>query len=217
VTYYSDNHAIFRYVANRDSNYRSAANYERLLGTDDVAPQWKQCVEAIGMKVTYAMSPEAKGKIERPYRWLQDRIVRRAARQNVKTIDEVKQILYHEVDRYNNRQVHSTTKEIPSQRFNKAMSDDRSCFKPLDLKKTTPPVESTKDLFCLRTERKTNGYSRISFLGTELDIPQHLSDGTTVVLHVLPDRQTKTTEIRFLRNDIVLGYTTIPTPVQLHF
>jgi hypothetical protein len=30
----------------------------------------------MGVDVTYALSPQAKGKIERPYRWLQDRIVR---------------------------------------------------------------------------------------------------------------------------------------------
>ena len=63
LQYYSDNHAIFRYVANRDRNSMSAANYQRVLNTDDIAPQWKQCVEATGMKVTYALSPEAKGKI----------------------------------------------------------------------------------------------------------------------------------------------------------
>lgn len=114
IQYYSDNHAIFRYVANRDRNGTSAATYQRILGTDDIAPQWKQCVEATGMKVTYALSPEAKGKIERPYRWLQDRIVRRAAREHARTIDDIRVLLAQEVDRYNNRQVHSTTKEIPA-------------------------------------------------------------------------------------------------------
>jgi transposase len=176
IEYYSDNHAIFRYVADRDRNYKSAANYERVLGTDDVAPQWKQCVEATGMKVIYAMSPEAKGKIERPYRWLQDRIVRRAARENAKTINEVKLILAHEVDRYNNRQVHSTTKEIPVQRFERAVREGRSCFRPLDLKKTHPPVESTKDIFCLRSERRINGYGQITFLGNIIDVPANLPD-----------------------------------------
>jgi len=30
----------------------------------------------LGVDVGYALSPQAKGKVERPYRWLQDRIVR---------------------------------------------------------------------------------------------------------------------------------------------
>ena len=214
IRYYSDNHAIFRYVVNRD-NGLSAANYQHILGTDDIAPQWKQSVESAGMKVAYALSPEAKGKIERPYHWLQDRIVRRAARDHVRSIDGVRLILSQEVDRYNNRQVHSTTKEIPAKRFETAIRDGRSCFRPLDMSKLTPPVSSTKDIFCLRTERKVNGYGKISFDGIALSVPGHLPDGTAVSLHIVPD--TSLTEIRFLKNNRVLGYQQIPTPKSLRF
>ena len=208
IRYYADNHSIFRYVARRDQQ----AHLNRILGTDDVAPQWKQCVEAVGMKVQYAMSPEAKGKIERPYRWLQDRVVRRSARENATTIDEVRRILQHEIDRYNNKQVHSSTGEIPNKRFSRAISDSRSCFRPLNLNTTHPPVASTKDLFCLRAECRVDGYNQISFLGLKLDVPKHLPDGTSVILHVLPNKQAKTIEIRFVKNDAILGYTTIPNP-----
>ena len=214
ISYYSDNHAIFRYVTDRDQQI----HVNRVLGTDDATPQWKQCVEAVGMKVTYALSPEAKGKIERPYRWLQDRIVRRAARENARSIDEVRQILYGEIDRYNNRQVHSTTKEIPTKRFERAIREGRSCFRPLDLRTTNPPVESTKDLFCLRAERQVNGYGKISFLGSMLSVPGRLPDGTIVVLHIVPATAgTNMVEVRFLRNNTVLGYTVTPKPEQLHF
>lgn len=215
VQYYSDNHAIFRYVANRDRNGTSAATYQRILGTDDIAPQWKQCVEAAGMKVSYALSPEAKGKIERPYRWLQDRLVRRAAREHARTIDDVRVLLIQEVDRYNNRQVHSTTREIPAQRFMAAVNDGRTCFRPLDLTKTKPPVDSTKDIFCLRTQRQVNGYGKISIANIQLSVPGHLSDGTTVTIHIIPNPEL--TEIRFLRNNIVLGYQQVPTPSSLQF
>ena len=215
IKYYSDNHAIFRYVSHRDRNGTSAATYQRLLGTDDIAPQWKQCVEASGMKVTYALSPEAKGKIERPYRWLQDRIVRRAARQHAKTIDQVRDILAQEVERYNNRQVHSTTKEIPLQRFERAQREDRSCFTPLDLAQTRPPVSSTKDIFCLRTERKVDGYNQVSLAGVKLTVPGHLKGGTTIRLHIVPGE--KLTEIRLLKDSSVLGYQQIPTPSEFRF
>ena len=215
IQYYSDNHAIFRYVANRDRNGTSAATYQRILRTDDTAPQWKQCVEASGMKVTYALSPEAKGKIERPYRWLQDRIVRRAAREHARTIEQVRDLLAQEVDRYNNRQVHGTTREIPAKRFLTAVNDGRTCFRPLDMTKTKPPVTSTRDIFCLRTERQVNGYGKISLANNQLSVPGHLPDGTTVQLHLLPGAQL--TEVRFLRNDAVLGYQRIPTPSSLQF
>ena len=215
IQYYSDNHAIFRYVANRDANGTSAATYQRVLGTDDIAPQWKQCVEAASMKVTYALSPEAKGKIERPYRWLQDRIVRRAARQNARTIDEVRVILKEEVGRYNTRQVHSTTKEIPIRRFKRAQQEGRSCFMQLDLTRTAPPVTSTKDIFCLRTERKVDGYGQISLAGIKLTVPGQLPDGTSIAIHIIPGKHL--TEIRMLKSNTVLGYQQLPTPSKFRF
>jgi len=211
VSYYSDNHSIFRYVADRDQQI----HIDKVLNTDDATPQWKQCVEAVGMRVQYAMSPEAKGKVERPYRWLQDRVVRLAAKMNARTIDEVRRILHREIDRYNNRQVHSTTKEVPSYRFIRAVKEKRSCFRPLDVNKASPPVKSTKDIFCLRAERRVNGYGNISFLGNDLPVPGNHIDGTVITLHIIPD--TKTTEVRFLRDNSVLGYIMIPTPPQLHF
>ena len=215
LQYYSDNHTIFRYVSDRDKNSLSAANYTRVLGTDDIAPQWKQCVEATGMKVAYALSPEAKGKIERPYRWLQDRIVRRAAREHAKSIEAVRLILAQEVDRYNNRQVHSTTGEIPSVRFLNAVNAGRSVFRPLDITKVKPPVTSTKDIFCLRTERKINGYGQISLVGIQLGVPRHLPDGTAITLHIIPGHPL--TEIRFLRDGVVLGYKQLETPKAFQF
>jgi len=48
--------------------------------TDEATPQWKQVLDDCYVKVTYALSPQAKGKIEHPYQWLQDRLVRTCVR-----------------------------------------------------------------------------------------------------------------------------------------
>ena len=74
-------------------------------------------------------------KVERPYRWLQDRIVRTCAIEELTTIDEVRAVLREEVDRYNNYQVHSTTGESPSIRFEKARKEGNSLFRPFVLPK----------------------------------------------------------------------------------
>ena len=66
-TYYVDSHSIFRFVQGRDSLWR---NHYKL--TDKAAPQWKQVLDDCQVKVTYALSPQAKGKMEQPYGWLQD-------------------------------------------------------------------------------------------------------------------------------------------------
>jgi len=72
-------------------------------------PQFKQVLSDLGIKLKYALSPQAKGKIERPYRWLQDRIVRICARNGIKDIDDAREVLSSEIKRYNSAQVHSTT------------------------------------------------------------------------------------------------------------
>ena len=144
LSYYVDNHSIFRFVQGRDSIWRK--HYKM---TDEAEPQWKQVLNGCQVKVTYALSPQAKGKIERPYGWLQDRIVRTCAREGIKTIEDGRKILMQEINRYNNYQVHSTTEEIPTIRFIKALKEGKTLFREF----VVPfPYESTKDIFCLRTE-----------------------------------------------------------------
>jgi len=112
LAYYVDSHSIFRLVQGRDSFWR---NHYKL--TDEADPQWKQVLDDCGVKLTYALSPQAKGKIERPYRWLQDRLVRTCCRENIRNIQEAQLILNYLVQKYNYQIVHSTTGEIPYIRF----------------------------------------------------------------------------------------------------
>jgi curved DNA-binding protein CbpA len=88
-----------------------------------------------------------KGKIERPYRWLQDRIVRTCAREGIKEIGDAREVLSSEIKRYNSAQVHSTTGEIPDIRFFRAVDDKRSLFREF---RVPSPYISTKDIFALR-------------------------------------------------------------------
>ncbi len=103
--YYTDNHSIFRFVERQESYWKTKKK-----SASDIKTQWERAVKECGMGTIYAMSPEAKGKIERPYRWLQDRIVRSCAKAGVTDIAGGRDILQAEVDRYNTKQVHSTTK-----------------------------------------------------------------------------------------------------------
>ena len=74
LRYYVDSLRVFRFVQGRDSFWR-----RHILQTDEADPQWRQVMKILGVDVSYALSPQAKGKVERPYRWLQDRIVRTCA------------------------------------------------------------------------------------------------------------------------------------------
>jgi hypothetical protein len=126
--YYVDSHSIFRFVQGRDSLWRKHYTL-----TDEADPQWKQVMNDCNIKVTYALSPQAKGKIERPYGWLQDRLVRTCVREDVTDIREAQRVLAHEVARYNYRQVHSTTQEVPYFRFQRALEEKRSLFREFQM------------------------------------------------------------------------------------
>ena len=187
LRYYVDSLRVFRFVQDRDSVWR-----KHVLQTDDVDTQWRQMMRLLGVDVSYALSPQAKGKIERPYRWLQDRIVRTCALENLSAIEEVRSVLKEELDCYNNYQVHSTTGEIPSIRFEKARKEGNSLFRPFVLPK---PYISAKDVFCLREKRMVNGYRKISFFNHEIEVP-NVPLREEIEIHLVPDIQRDALEMR---------------------
>ena len=185
--YYVDSLRVFRFVQGRDSIWR-----KHILQTDEADPQWRQVMRVLGVDVTFALSPQAKGKIERPYRWLQDRIVRTCAIEKLTAIGDVRAVLKEELNRYNNHQVHSTTGEIPRIRFEKARKEGNSLFRPFVLPQ---PYTSAKDVFCLREKRMVNGYRKISFFNHDIPVP-HVPLREEVELHLIPDRERGIMEIR---------------------
>ena len=184
--YYVDSHSIFRFVQGRDSIWR-----KHYLLTDETSPQWKQVLQDCNVKVTYALSPQAKGKMERPYGWLQDHLIRTCVREDVAQIKPAQQILRQELYRYNYRQIHSTTQEIPYYRFQRALKQKQSLFREF---KIPPPFQSAKDIFCLRTDRTLDSYRRVSI--NHLQFKLHADPGKQVNLRIYPLND-QLSEIRF--------------------
>jgi len=196
LAYYVDSHSIFRFVQGRDSFWR---NHYQL--TDEANPQWKQVLDDCRVKVTYALSPQAKGKIERPYRWIQDRLVRTCYRENIRDIKEAQLILNYLVQKYNYQIVHSTTGEIPYIRFQRALREKRSLFREFRI---MPPFLSTKDIFCLRVKRMVDSYRKVSINNLELKVPgAPLHE--KIQLRIIPDRESGVSEVRFWHKDEFLG------------
>jgi transposase len=209
LRYYVDSLRVFRFVQGRDSVWR-----KHVLHTDDVETQWGKMMGALGVDVIFALSPQAKGKIERPYRWLQDRIVRTCVYENLTTLQEVRSALKREVDRYNNRQVHSTTKEIPSIRFEKARATGNSLFRPFSLPK---PYTSPKDVFCLRETRMVNAYRRISLFNHKIEVP-NVPLRRYVDVHLIPDTTRGVMDIRIWWNAKMVHSVSYPlTDFTVHF
>jgi len=195
-SFYVDSHSIFRFVQGRDSFWRKHVKV-----TDDVDPQFKQVLAELGIKLIYALSPQAKGKVERPYRWLQDRIVRTCSREGIKEISDARQVLASELKRYNSYQVHSTTGEIPDVRFYRAFDDKRSLFREFVI---PSPFISTKDIFALRDDRVVNAYRKISINNLELNV-SGVPLRERVYLRIIPDKNSGLSEIRFWYNKKLVG------------
>ena len=160
----------------------------------------------LGVNVSYALSAQAKGKIERPYRWLQDRIVRTCAIEKITAVDDARAVLKEELDRYHNHQVHSTTGEVPSIRFEKAKKEGKSLFRPFALPE---PYTSTKDVFCLRETRMVNGYRKISLFNHEIIVPG-VPLREDVEVHLVPDIERDALEVRIWWDNQMVQSVTYP-------
>ena len=194
LRYYVDSHSIFRFVQGRDSMWR-----KHYLITDEVDTQWEKVLDECKVDVTFALSPNAKGKIERPYRWLQDRLVRTCAREGVKTIQGAQEVLENEVNRYNYHQVHSTTGEIPIIRFERAIKEKNSLFREFEI---PSPYTSVKDIFCLRVKRVVDAYHKISIHNLKLKV--HKAPlRKEVELHISSNEETGISEVRIWYKDIL--------------
>ncbi len=194
MSFYVDCHSIFRFVRGRDE-----LHYQHHLLTDETDTQWRQVLSDCNIKPIYALSPQAKGKIERPYRWLQDHLVRTCVRENVKRIEQAIPILEEEVYQYNHGRVHSTVKEIPYLRFQRAMKEKRSLFREFGVR---PPYQSPKDIFCFRVNRMADAYRKVSINNLELKFNGAVP-GQDVNLRIYP-LNPELSEVRFwVRNKLM--------------
>ena len=197
MSIYADSHSIFRFVQSRDSVWRRHA-----LLTDEASTQWKQVLNDCNVKYIPALSPQAKGKIERPYRWIQDHLVRICARDNIKDIRQARTVLADEINSYNYKRIHSTTKEIPYKRFQNALNEKKSLFREFSLK---PPFTSIRDIFCLRIQRTVNQYRKISINNVAIKA-NYVPIGSRAELRIYANAKTGLSDIRIWHNNKFMGY-----------
>lgn len=197
--YYVDCHSFFRYVRGRDEIHQ---NFH--LVPESYETQWKQVLTECSIKPIYALSPQAKGKIERPYGWLQDHLIRTCIRENIHTLEQGNQVLNQEVHHYNYVQIHSTTGEIPSLRFQRALKAKQSLFREFKL---PPPLRSVKDLFCFRLQRFVDPYRRITLHGTQLKV-NGVNPRDLLTLRIYPI-STEVSEVRCWSEDKLVDTQTV--------
>ena len=210
LSFYVDCDSIFKFIRGRDE-----LHYKHHLQTDESTPQWKQVCLDCQVKVINALSPQAKGKVERPYGWIQDHIVRLCAREKVTTIIQANSILHREVYEYNCKRIHSTTDEIPYFRYQRALREKKDVFRQFLI---PPSYQSIKDIFCFRLKRTVDAYRTVSLDNLKLkfnNAPIH----EEVNLRIYPNLQTRLSEIRFWHKDKLLDIQKVKTELlkSVHF
>lgn len=210
--YYVDQLRVFEYISHQNSIWTN-----QRVKSDEVLTQWKMVMKLLKVQVIHALSPQAKGKVERPFGWLQDRITRTCAKEHISEIEDAKEILNLELDGYHNRRVHSTTREIPMLRFQKAMEEGKSFFRPLEIPQ---PYQSLDDIFCIRDSRITDGYRRISLFNQKIEVP-NTPPRERVDIHMVPkliDKQ-NIIELRIWWKEQLVYHNTYPMTMfpKVHF
>ena len=76
VALYTDKHGVFR-VNHKDSQAKS------------ILTQFGRAAKELGIEIICANSPQAKGRVERANKTLQDRLVKELRLRNISTIEEV--------------------------------------------------------------------------------------------------------------------------------
>ena len=141
-------------------------------------------------------------------------MVRTCIYEKISEFEDCRAVLRDEIDRYNNHQVHSTTREIPSIRFERALEDGNSLFRKFSLPK---PYTSPLDVFCLRAQRMVNGYRRISLFKHEIEVPK-VPLRVYVDVHMVPDAAKDVMHIRIWWNKKMVHSLSLPLEgFRVHF
>jgi hypothetical protein len=210
LRFYIDSDSIFRFVRDRDE-----LHYKHHQLTDENRPQWTQILDECQVQTVFALSPQAKGKVERPYGWLQDHLVRLCYRENVTTLAQGNHILGQEVNAYNFKRVHSTIEEIPHLHYQRAIRDKRILFRPFRI---PAPFQSTKDIFCIRMDRTVDAYRSVTINNLKIKF-SNAPIYEKVQLRIHPDTTTGISEIRFWHKDKLLDIQKVKTELidPVHF
>lgn len=93
---YLDKHATYKLTQELDIE-------DELAGRCQALSQFGRACEELGVKVIYANSPQAKGRIERQFRTFQHRLIRELRLAQAKTLEEANKVLEIYLPKYNRR------------------------------------------------------------------------------------------------------------------
>jgi transposase len=119
---------------------------EQLQGREQSQSQFQRAMSELGVEVIHAHSPAAKGRIERLFQTLQDRLVKELRLAGAATLAEANQLLEWYLPLYN-------------QRFRVEAAQ------PTDLHRRVPARLDLDTVLCLKTQRRLNADSTVQHDG----------------------------------------------------
>jgi transposase len=145
---YSDRHAIFVPPKKLDE-------IEQQLRGEAKPTQFGRVAQELGIRIIQAKSPQAKGRVERAFGTLQDRLARELALHNITTLDDANAFLTRFLKRHNGKFSRAPQDQTPAWRQAPSKKDLWSCF-------------------AFQFDRVVTKDHTVSFAGACLDLPKML-------------------------------------------
>jgi hypothetical protein len=156
---YLDKHTTYR-------STQPASVAEQLQGREQSQSQFQRAMSELGVEVIHAHSPAAKGRVERLFQTLQDRLVKELRLAGAATLVEANQVLQRYLPVYN-------------QRFRVQAAE------PTDLHRRVPAGLDLNSVLCLKTQRRLNADSTVQHEGRVYLVQERIPAQTVTVLQHL--------------------------------
>ena len=138
----------------RGSNFKTTRHQsmEYQLKGEYPSTQFARALEELGVRMIYAYSPQAKGRIERKFGVFQDRLCSELRLHNISILEEANRYLQEKFIPRHNRM------------FSRPAKESGTAYRPL------PKGLSLKEVLCLKEERVVAGDNTISYNGKAFQI-----------------------------------------------
>ena len=138
----------------RDSKFKTTRHGGRCYHVDEeqADTQIKRALGELGVELIYAHSPQAKGRVERDFRTLQDRLLKELRVAGIETLEEANHYVIEEfMPRWNRR-------------FGRLPREEGLAYRPL------PRGIHLDEILCLKYDRRVYPDNTISYRGRKIQI-----------------------------------------------
>ena len=156
----------------------SLFGHDSMADDRDPASEFQRAFSALGVTHLVAPSPQAKGKIERRFGTLQQRLVALLAYEHIRDYPAAQVVLDRQVA-HQNATVCRTTGHSPNAAWDKALLERRTAIRPC------PPATLLDLHLALHLRRRVNADHQIDFLGRSWPIASTQRTTITLIHHPL--------------------------------